>query len=134
MKDFFKDFRAFIAKGNALDLAVGLIIGTAFNAIVRSLVNDIINPLISLLFKADLSNLYIVLRGSAIYDSDTGNLVLSEDAVLLTYGNFLSNLLDFLIIAFAIFIAIRLVKRLESKINELKELIMPLEEENGEAK
>lgn len=128
MKTFFKDFRAFIAKGNALDLAVGLIIGTAFNAIVKSLVNDIITPLISLLFKADLSNLYVVLRGTATYNPLDGSLILSENAVLLTYGNFLNSVLNFLLIALSIFVAIKVMKRIESHIDELKEKLLPAEE------
>lgn len=128
MKDFLKDFRIFIAKGNAIDLAVGLIIGTAFNAIVKSLVNDIITPLISLLFKADLSNLYVVLRGTAEYNPVDGNLILSENAVLLTYGNFINSILNFLLIALSIFVAIRMIKRLENHIDDLKERIYPQEE------
>jgi large conductance mechanosensitive channel len=128
MKTFFKDFRVFIAKGNAIDLAVGLIIGTAFNAIVKSLVNDIITPLISLLFKADLTNLYVVLRGTAEYNPVDGNLILSENAVLLTYGNFINSILNFLLIALSIFVAIRMIKRLENHIDDLKERIYPQEE------
>jgi large conductance mechanosensitive channel len=127
MKNFFKEFRAFIAKGNALDLAVGLVIGTAFNAIIKSLVADIITPLISLLFKADLSNLYVVLRGSANYVA--GELILSEDAVLLTYGNFLHSILDFLIIALAIFLALKVITKFSERLQEVKDAILPKEKE-----
>ncbi|MFA7560513.1 MAG: large conductance mechanosensitive channel protein MscL [Candidatus Izemoplasmatales bacterium] len=128
MGKFFKEFRDFIAKGNALDLAVGLIIGTAFNAIVKSLVADIITPLISLLFKADLSNLYAVLRGTATYDAVTGSLILSEDAILLTYGNFIMAVLDFFIIALSIFVAIKAITKLSKRIQQAKDLIKPKEE------
>ncbi|NLZ61543.1 MAG: large conductance mechanosensitive channel protein MscL, partial [Acholeplasmataceae bacterium] len=109
MKKFFKEFGEFIAKGNALDLAVGLVIGTAFNAIIKSLVNDIIMPLIGLIAKADVRSWYVVLRGTATFDAVTGQLILSEDAVLLTYGNFIQAILDFLIISLAIFLALKVI-------------------------
>lgn len=132
MGKFFKEFRDFISKGNALDLAVGLVIGTAFNAIIRSLVADIITPLISLLFKADLSNLYVVLRGTATFDTTLGTLILSEDAVLLRYGNFINAIIDFVIIAFAIFLAIRVVTKLSNRLQHIKDAIAPKEEEKQE--
>jgi len=61
LKKFFKEFGAFISKGNALDLAIGIVIGTAFNAIIKSLVNDIIMPLLGFLIKGDMRNFYVVL-------------------------------------------------------------------------
>ena len=128
MGKFFKEFREFISKGNALDLAVGLVIGTAFNAIVKSLVADIITPLISLLFKGDLSNMFAVLRGTATWDTTTGVWILSEDAVLLTYGNFIQAIIDFLIIAFAIFLALKVITKMSSRLQKIKEGIAPKEE------
>ena len=128
MKKFFKDFGAFIAKGNALDLAVGLVIGTAFNAIIKSLVNDIIMPLIGLIAKADVRSWYAVLRGTATYDTVTGQLVLSQDAVLLTYGNFIQAILDFLIIALAIFLALKVIMGLQNRFNKIKEKLAQKEE------
>lgn len=132
MKEFWKDFRGFITKGNVLDLAIALIIGTAFNAIVKSLVNDIVMPLVSLLFKADMSNLYVVLRGEANYIA--GELILSEDAILLTYGNFITQIVNFLIIALSIFVAIRFIKRMHTNIDEYKKTLNPnnkVKEETG---
>lgn len=123
MKSFFKDFRAFIAKGNVLDLAIALVIGTAFNTIVKSLVNDIIMPLIGLVFKSDMSNLYWVLRGEANYVA--GELILSEDAVIMTYGNFLSSVVNFLIIALSIFLALKFISRMQEEIEEVKKRIDP---------
>lgn len=123
MKKFFQDFGAFIAKGNAIDLAVGIVIGTAFNAIIKSLVADIIMPLIGLIAKVDVKSLYVVLRGTATYDEVTGTLVTSQGAVLLTYGNFIQTIVDFLIIAFAIFLALRVIQRLQGGIKKLKEKI-----------
>ena len=128
MGKFFKEFREFISKGNALDLAVGLVIGTAFNAIIKSLVADIITPLISLLFKADLSNMFAVLRGTATWDTTTGAWILSEDAVLLTYGNFIQAIIDFLIIALAIFLALKVITKMSSRLQKIKDGIAPKEE------
>jgi len=124
MKKFMKDFGTFIAKGNALDLAVGIVIGSAFNAIIKSLVDDLIMPLIGLLFKADLTNLYVVLRGTATYDSVLGQLILSEDAVLLKYGNFLQSIMNFLTIALAIFLALKVIMALRSRLDQAKEVIL----------
>lgn len=132
MKKFFKEFQEFINKGNALDLAVGLIIGTAFNAIVKSLVNDILMPLLGLVVNADISKLYFVLRGTATYDAVTGSLVLSENAVLMYYGNFIQTIVNFLLIALSIFIAIKAVNKLQNKINQVKELILDDEEKTKE--
>ncbi|MCF7923485.1 MAG: large conductance mechanosensitive channel protein MscL [Candidatus Izimaplasma sp.] len=130
MKDFWKDFRGFITKGNVLDLAIAIIIGTAFNQIVKSLVNDIVMPLVSLLFKADMSNLYILLRGEANYIA--GELILSEDAVLLTYGNFITQIVNFLIIALSIFVAIKFVQKMHTRIDEYKGNLNPEKENNKE--
>jgi large conductance mechanosensitive channel len=123
MGKFFKEFRDFISKGNALDLAVGLVIGTAFNAIIKSLVADIITPLISLLFKADLSNLYVVLRGTATFNPLDGSLILSQDAVLLTYGRFINSIIDFVIIALAIFLTLKVITKFSNRLKQVKEAI-----------
>ncbi len=123
MKKFFKEFKDFMSKGNAFDLAVGLVIGTAFNAIVKSLVNDIIMPLLGLVVNTDITKLYWVLRGTAAYVVTTGALILSENAVLMRYGSFLETILNFLIIALSIFFAIKVMKKLEKKIEAAKELI-----------
>ena len=133
MKKFFNEFKSFISKGNALDLAMGLIIGTAFNAIVKSLVNDILMPLIGLMLNTDIAKLYVVLRGTVIYDAATGALVLSENAVLLTYGNFLQTIVNFLLIALSIFVAIKVVKKLQDKIDDVKDFLDGDEETEPQA-
>lgn len=119
MKKFFEELKGFILKGNAVDLAVGLIVGTAFNAVMRSLAYDIIMPLVSLLFQKDVRNLFIVLRGSATYDDVTGNLILSENAVLLTYGNFIQSVLDLLIIGLSLFLTLKLIVGIKKRIDRL---------------
>lgn len=119
MKKFFKDFKAFITKGNVLDLAVGMIIGASFNAIVKSLVNDILMPIIGLVFQGDVSSQFWVLKGSVTIDA-TGALILSSDAVLMYWGSFLQNIIDFLIIGFTLFVIIRVVVRLQKLHDEKK--------------
>ena len=107
----FKDFKAFIMKGNVLDLAVAVIVGAAFGKIVSSLVNDVIMPPIGLLLgKVDFSNLFINLSSTS-YPS----LKAAKDAgaPTINYGVFLNVLIDFLIVAFVIFMLIRLVSRLQ---------------------
>ncbi|MBU1145750.1 MAG: large conductance mechanosensitive channel protein MscL [Firmicutes bacterium] len=128
MKKFIKEFGLFISKGNALDLAIGIVIGTAFNAIIKSLVNDIIMPLISLLTKGDVKSLYVVLKGTATYDQTLGQLILSEDAVLLTYGNFIQSIFDFLIVALAVFLALKVIMTFRTKIELLKNQVVNIEQ------
>jgi large conductance mechanosensitive channel len=108
-----KEFREFAVKGNAVDMAVGIIIGGAFGKIVSSLVNDIIMPPIGkLLGNVDISSLFINL-GSTPYES------LSEaqkaGAPTLNYGNFFQTVFDFVIIAFAIFMMIKAMNSLRRK-------------------
>ncbi|MDP2629088.1 MAG: large conductance mechanosensitive channel protein MscL [Candidatus Harrisonbacteria bacterium] len=100
MRNLFDEFKKFAIKGNAIDLAVGVVIGAAFGKIVSSLVSDLITPLLSpLTGRIDLSNL---------------SWQISEDAVL-NYGLFLNNIVEFLIIAFAIFMVIKQMNRLQAK-------------------
>lgn len=111
MKKFFKEFKAFISRGNIFDMAVGLIIATAFNKIVTSLVNDIIMPLITWATgAASLNDLSIVLR-------------VAEDGTALTwnYGNFLQTIIDFLIVAFSVFVMIKIVMNSQKKLKALAE-------------
>ena len=107
-----KEFRDFIAKGNVMDLAVGLIIGAAFTAIVKSMVSDLINPVIGLFFGGvDFVNLFIVLKGEATFVS----LAAARDAVaaVFAYGAFLMAVVNFLIIACVVFILVRYINRIK---------------------
>ncbi|MES2547335.1 MAG: large conductance mechanosensitive channel protein MscL [Pseudomonadota bacterium] len=105
------EFKDFISKGNVMDLAVGVIIGAAFGKIVDSLVNDIIMPIIGKVFGGlDFSNMYIPLNGQ-----DMG-LALVEAKKLggvLAYGNFVSVVLNFIILAFVIFQMVKMVNRMK---------------------
>lgn len=103
---FIDEFKAFAIKGNVIDLAVGVVIGSAFGKIVSSLVSDIIMPIISLLTSnTKISELQIVF----VKATETTN------EVALRYGSFLQNIIDFLIIAFSIFIVIKLISKMERK-------------------
>jgi len=102
-----KEFREFAVKGNAVDMAVGIIIGGAFGKIITSLVNDVIMPPVGMLLGgADFSNLQIVLR-KAVLDPATQEVIKPE--VALRYGVFGTALLDFLIVAFCLFTVIKVM-------------------------
>ena len=110
---FASEFREFAVKGSVVDLAVGVIIGGAFGKIVDSLVADIIMPLVGLVFgKLDFSNLYVVLR--AVPAGVANNLAdLKKAGVpVLAYGNFITIAVNFVILAFVIFLMIKQVNRL----------------------
>ena len=132
---FWKDFKAFISRGNIVDLAVAVVIGAAFTAIVNSVVNDIIKPLIALLVNGDMSELVVILR-KAVVDAETGEMI--KEAITLNYGNLIMAIITFLIDAFVIFTAIRIVRktqeRLKSETEKFKERMLRGEaEEVGEA-
>ena len=116
MKKMMNEFKQFAIKGNMIDLAVGMIIGTAFNKIVSSLVNDMIMPLLGIFTgKIDFAKLYIALDGNT-YES----LAVAEEAgvACFKYGAFLAGLLDFLIMAFIVFLFVRWVNKLRTKNQE----------------
>lgn len=127
---FWKDFKAFISRGNIIDLAVGLIIGAAFTAIVNSLVNDIIKPLIALLVGGNLSELAVILRPEEV--NEAGEVIV--EAITLNYGNLIMAILTFLIDALVIFTAVRIVRNVQRRIREEGEkLKLKLtKKENGE--
>ncbi|NLL49076.1 MAG: large-conductance mechanosensitive channel protein MscL [Firmicutes bacterium] len=105
----FEEFKKFAMRGNVIDLAIGVIIGGAFGKITTSLVNDLITPLLGLVLgRVDLTALKIVLREAT--DTTAG--------LAITYGVFLQNILDFLIIAFSIFMMIRVINRFKKKEEE----------------
>ncbi len=106
MKKFFREFKEFAMKGNVMDMAIGVVVGGAFSKIVSSLVSDMIMPAISLLTgKISLSDLSVTL--------ETGG-----EPIVLAYGMFLQTVLDFLIIAFSIFLVIKLINKFHRKKEE----------------
>lgn len=115
MKKFFSDFKDFAMKGNIIDMAVGVIIGGAFGKIVTSLVNDIIMPLVSLAVGSEtFSSLSTTLREPVV--NQAGEVI--KEAVTFNYGMFIQNIVDFLIIAFCIFVALRVVLKFKKKEEE----------------
>ena len=110
MKKFFNEFKVFILKGNVMNLAVGVIIGAAFQSIVNSLVNDIISPVIGLVAKTDLSDLYIVLAQKT---EEVDGVVTTTD-VMLKYGSFITAVINFLIMAFVIFLIVKAINKITS--------------------
>jgi large conductance mechanosensitive channel len=119
MKKSIEEFKAFINKGNAIDLAVGLVMGTAFNNIIKSLVTHIITPFISLLGGNSLTQLFILLRGTATYDVMSGIYVFSENAIVLEYGLFITSVVDFFIIAIALFLTLKLLVYLNQSVKKV---------------
>ena len=113
MKRIIKEFKQFAMRGNVMDLAVGVIIGGAFGKIVTSLVNDIVMPPFGLISgKVNFSNLYINLSGQHYASLDAAK---AAGAPTINYGLFLNNVVDFLIIAFVIFLMVRQVNKLHPK-------------------
>lgn len=118
MKKFIQEFKDFSMRGNVMDMAVGVVIGTAFSAIITSLVKDIIMPLLGLLTGGlDLSNLSVTLLGKAV----------------LTYGSFIQSIFNFLMISLSIFLMVKFANKVSSlrqKQNEQKEKVLePSKEE-----
>ncbi|MBP0445176.1 large conductance mechanosensitive channel protein MscL [Roseomonas sp. SSH11] len=104
------DFKAFVARGNVVDLAVGVVIGAAFTTVVNSVVEDLLNPLIGLLVGGiDFSNLFVVLSGERGPSLDATR---QSGAAVLAIGRFINAVIKFAIVAFAIFWLVRLVRRL----------------------
>jgi large conductance mechanosensitive channel len=111
----FKEFREFAIKGNVVDLAVGVVIGGAFGGIVTSLVNDVLMPPIGLLLgNVDFGNLFVVLKEGAKEHGPYASLAAAKQAgaVTLNFGVFLNTLINFVIIAWAMFLVVKLINRL----------------------
>jgi large conductance mechanosensitive channel len=108
----FKEFKEFVARGNVLDLAVGIVIGAAFGKVVTSLVNDVLMPPIGLLIRhVDFKELFVNLSGTAYATLAEAK---AAGAPTLNYGLFLNTILEFIIVAFAIFLVIRSANRLRT--------------------
>jgi large conductance mechanosensitive channel len=105
------EFKMFIARGNVIDLAVGLVIGAAFTAIVKSLVTDVVNPILGLISGGmDFSNHFLSLDGR-VYQSIA--LAKEAGAPVLAWGSFITAIINFLIVAWAVFLIIKLVNKFE---------------------
>ncbi len=108
-----KEFKEFIARGNVMDMAVGIIIGAAFTAIVNSLVEDLVNPIIGLVTGGmDFTNKYLVLSGDVAAGTSL-EAARESGAAVFAYGSFLMAVLNFLIIAWVVFLMVKGVNRVK---------------------
>jgi len=108
-----KEFKDFAMRGNVIDLAVGIIIGAAFTAIVKSLVDDLINPIIGVIIGGiDFSNMYVVLSGDVAPGTPLA-AAREAHAALFAYGSFITAVINFLIIAFVVFLLVKSVNRIK---------------------
>ena len=110
MKKFLNEFKEFAMRGNVLDMAIGVVIGSAFSKITTSLVNDVFMPLIGLLIGGiDLGQLNLTLK-AAVMDGDT----VVKEPVTLGLGTFLSTIVDFILVAFVIFLVVKAINKLHA--------------------
>ncbi|OJH45481.1 large conductance mechanosensitive channel protein MscL [Paracoccus sp. SM22M-07] len=117
----FSEFKTFIARGNVVELAVGIIIGAAFTAIVNSVVVDLINPIIGLLTGGvDFTDKYVVLSGEVPAGASL-EVARTSGAAIFAYGAFAMAVLNFLIIAWVVFLIVRMVNKLQSRIVPAKQ-------------
>ncbi len=116
MKDFVKEFQKFALKGNMIDLAVGVVIGAAFGKMIDSFVKDIIMPPVgALLGNTDFSNLYILLKDSAVHGAPYASLAAAQaaGAITINIGLFINTVISFIIIALSIFVVISMLNKLQ---------------------
>ena len=116
---FFKDFKAFITKGNVIDMAVGVVIGGSFGKIVTGLVNYVINPFVGIFLKSgSLDSIKTIITPAEL--DEAGEVVKAEVAIL--WGTWAQTIIDFLIIAFCIFCVVRMINKIRDKANEKEAL------------
>ena len=115
-KGFVKEFKEFATKGNVVDMAVGVMVGTAFTKIVNSLVNDVITPSLSLLTgQVDFSSLFVALDGNTYATVQDAT---NAGATVINYGQFITNIVDFLMIALCLFIILKVAFKFKRKKEE----------------
>lgn len=113
-KGFFTEFKEFISRGNVMDLAVGIIIGTAFTAIVNSIVNDVVMPLVGWIFGGiNFTDLKYVIREATE----------TAPEAALKYGNFIQSVVNFLLIAFVIFCTVKTINKFNEKLEKAKKAL-----------
>jgi large conductance mechanosensitive channel len=125
MSTVIKDFRDFIGKGNAIDLAVGLIIGSAIGSILKSFVDELIIPLTGLVSKVDFSNMYFVLKGDIPEGTPLAEARKAAGVVALGYGQFVTVLINTLILAFAVFMVVRSINKLKASLQREEKAAAP---------
>jgi len=128
MKKFFEEFKKFITRGNVMDLAVGVIVGAAFTAIVTALTNNIIRPIINWIIalitdKDGLSSVYTFLQKTYTTDANGEKIIDLKNSIYIDWGAFITAILDFFIIAFTVFIIIKIFNASREKLREFGDLI-----------
>ena len=125
-----REFKEFIARGNVVDLAVGVIIGAAFGAITKSLVDDIVMPVVGMMLgRVDFSSLFVVLsNGSALTAPRTLAEAKAAGAATINYGLFINAIFNFLLIAFAVFLLVKFVNRIRAQLVGMPEAAPPPED------
>ncbi|MDA5092657.1 large conductance mechanosensitive channel protein MscL [Aliiroseovarius sp. KMU-50] len=119
-----QEFKDFIAKGNVMDMAVGIIIGAAFTAIVKSMVGDLINPFIGLFMGGvDFTNMYAVLSGT-VAEGASLDAAREAGAAVFAYGAFIMAVINFLIIAFVVFMLVRYVNKVKEAAEKEEEEVV----------
>ncbi len=118
MKDTIEEFKKFIFRGNVMDMAVGVVVGGAFSTIVTSLVNDIMMPIVGAIAGSTSFTNYKLVIHPAVLD-EAGNIITEEAAIL--YGNFIQNIVNFLIIAACVFFAIKVINRITDQFKAKEE-------------
>ena len=123
MKKFFEEFKKFITRGNVVDMAVGVIVGSSFTAIVNGMSNYILKPIINWLLaltfgKNSLSEVYTFL-GEPVYD-EAGAIVL-EESIYIDWGAFINSILNFFLVAFVLFTIVKIINKVREERNEMKE-------------
>ena len=128
MKKFFGEFKKFITRGNILDLAVGVIVGGAFTAIVTSLTNNIIRPLINWIIaliggKEGLSSAYTFLSKAYTVDAEGKTIIDLANSIYIDWGKFITAIIDFLIIAFTVFLIVKIINASREALQDLNETL-----------
>ncbi len=121
MKKLFNEYKDFISRGNVIDLAIGVIIGGAFSTIVKSLVDNLLMPPLGLLFgNVDFADLFVVLKqgSEALPDDATLEMAKEVGAVTFNYGQFITDLLSFLLLALGVFLIVKAVNALQREKEE----------------
>ena len=106
----FKEFKDFAMKGNLVDIAVGFVMGAAFKSVVTSFTGGVVSPIIGLIFKADFKDLKYIIKDGV---TDEAGRVVGEVAIL--YGDFITNIIDFIIVAFVMFMIIKGINKTKKK-------------------
>lgn len=128
---FFKDFKAFITKGNVIDLAVAVVIGNAFNKIVTGLVNNIVMPLLGLFTsESSFAEMKWCIKEN-ITTNEAGEVV--DESIYLAYGAFIQSIIDFLIIALCVFVMIRTIAKVRAKLDAMADHLQSEESKKREA-